>query len=74
MPDTIWWEKWDPWKGGHHFLQKNVFFFIVRRESLKKIRSENQRDWVNSAGRRDSENDFRAAGFGKFGRSAAFGK
>ena len=52
------------------FGKKNVFFCIVRRESLKKIRSENRRDSINSAGRRDSENNFgRPAGFGKWFRA-----
>ena len=55
MPDIIWWEKWDPRKGGHHFLQKNVFFLY---SPSGNSRSDNQQDSVNSAGRRDSENIF----------------
>ena len=41
MPDTIWWAKWDPRKGGHHFLQKHFVLFNVSFINIET-------DFVNS--------------------------
>ena len=53
-------EELDPQKGGFHFLQKIAFFFIVRRESLKTKRPD------DNAAHGIREN--------KFGRPAGFEK